>query len=69
MLRDKFVTGLRDDSTQRVLLIMKILIYTTAYETAISRETAGKDVKAFSISNYSKDCAINQNLVAKQNSN
>ncbi len=69
MLRDKFVTGLRDDSTQRVLLTMKNLTYPIAYETAISRETAAKDVKAFSFSNYSKDYAINQNLVAKKNFN
>ena len=48
MLRDKLVTGLKEESTQRVLLTEKALTFARAVEIAVAREAAEKDVKEFS---------------------
>ena len=51
MLRDKFVMGLKNESTQRVLLTISNLTYAMAYETASAREIAARDVEAFGAAN------------------
>ena len=47
MLRDKLVMGLREESTQRLLLTEKNLTFARAVEIAIAREAAEKDVREF----------------------
>ena len=48
MFRDKLVIGLREESTQRVLLTEKSLTFARAVEIAIGREAAERDVREFS---------------------
>ena len=47
MLRDKLVMGLKEESTQRVLLTEKQLTFSRAVEIAVAREAADKDVREF----------------------
>ena len=48
MLRDKLVMGLKEESTQRVLLTEKNLTFARAVEIAVAREAAEKDAREFS---------------------
>ena len=59
MLRDKFVLGLLDNSTQRTLLTKANLTYELAYETAICRELAAQDVKVLGAEN-NKSSTVNK---------
>ena len=45
MLRDRFVVGLLDDATQRVLLAVTDLTFQKAVSTALARESAARDVR------------------------
>ena len=47
MLRDKFVMGLKEESTQCVLLTEKKLTFARAVEIANAREVAERDVREF----------------------
>ena len=48
MLRDRFVVGIQDASTQRMLLIEYTLDFSKAVAIATAREIAEKDVRDIS---------------------
>ena len=70
MLRDKLVMGLREESTQRVLLTEKSLTFTRAVEIAVAREAADKDVREFGqrSTNNSKEVNSIKSTNSKNNS-
>ena len=70
MLRDKLVMGLKEESTQRVLLTEKSLTFARAVEIAAAREAAEKDVREFGqrVNSNSREVNAIKHVHSKNNS-
>ena len=68
-LRDRFVCGLRNESTRKKLLSVANLTYGKALETALAMESASKDVVELQAKQVQPVSRLNVNIIRRKKKN